>query len=80
MELFRLLGTIAVENEQANRAIADTASNANAASDETTSSTIPTAKTNEPTAKSIFFLNGDFDAVAAARYPTYEKYLQAMSR
>ncbi len=37
MELFRLLGTIAVENEQANRAIADTASNANAASDETTS-------------------------------------------
>lgn len=35
MELFRLLGTIAVENEQANRAIADTASNAEDASNKT---------------------------------------------
>ena len=37
MELFRLLGTIAVDNEQANRAIADTASRADAASGETSS-------------------------------------------
>ena len=37
MELFRLLGTIAVDNEQANRAIADTASRADEASGETSS-------------------------------------------
>ena len=37
MELFRILGTIAVDNEQANRAIADTASRADAASGETSS-------------------------------------------
>lgn len=35
MELFRLLGTIAVDNEQANRAIADTASNAEDGSNKT---------------------------------------------
>lgn len=37
MELFRILGTIAVDNEQANRAIADTASRADEASGETSS-------------------------------------------
>ena len=37
MELFRLLGTIAIDNEQANRAIADTASRADEASGETSS-------------------------------------------
>ena len=36
MELFKLFGTIAVENEQANRAIADTSSNAEDASNKTT--------------------------------------------
>lgn len=35
MELFRILGTIAVDNEQANRAIADTASNAEEGSNKT---------------------------------------------
>ena len=35
MELFRLLGTIAVDNEQANKAIADTASNAEEGSNKT---------------------------------------------
>ena len=37
MELFKLFGTIAIENEQANRAIADTSERADAASNETSS-------------------------------------------
>ena len=37
MELFKILGTIAVENEQANRAIAETASNAEEGSEKTSS-------------------------------------------
>ena len=37
MELFKLFGTIAIENEQANKAIADTSARADEASKETSS-------------------------------------------